>query len=142
MCLQEMRGRLVKGRELSGWESERARFFEERGVEWKELERRRDEGEVSWERVEEDDRRRQKEKRWGRIERSKYNRNYRLIKREGMPEYLERWWVESRWRRVMRFGMGNKMGERRYWEEEEKSMCRMCGDKLESWEHVWEECRE
>lgn len=34
------------------------------------------------------------------------------------------------------------MGEGRYWEKEEKKLCRLCEEKRETWEHVWEECRE
>jgi len=42
---------------------------------------------------------------------------------------------------VARFRLGNEIREGRYWEEEEKKVCRLCGDKVETWEHVWEECR-
>jgi len=41
----------------------------------------------------------------------------------------------------VRFRLGNEMKEGRYWEEEDKRMCRLCGGEIESWEHVWEECR-
>jgi len=34
------------------------------------------------------------------------------------------------------------MLERRYWEEEKKNRCRLCGGKEETWEHIWEECGE
>jgi len=33
------------------------------------------------------------------------------------------------------------MREERYWEEEKNRLCRLCGNGLETWEHVWEECR-
>lgn len=33
------------------------------------------------------------------------------------------------------------MREARYWEGEEKRVCRMCGGEEETWEHVWEGCR-
>lgn len=48
---------------------------------------------------------------------------------------------ESRWKRVAIFRLGNEMREGRYWKEEEKRRCRLCGEERESWEHVWEECR-
>jgi len=60
---------------------------------------------------------------------------------EGIPEYLEKGWGENRWRRVARFRLGNEMREGKYWEGEERRSCRICGDRLELWEHVWEECR-
>lgn len=55
---------------------------------------------------------------------------------------LERKLGESRWVRVARFRLGCEMSEGRYWEEKYKKGCRICGGKIESWEHVWEECRE
>ncbi|KYN26861.1 hypothetical protein ALC57_03762 [Trachymyrmex cornetzi] len=33
------------------------------------------------------------------------------------------------------------MRERRYWEGEEGKKCRICESGVESWEHMWEECR-
>lgn len=47
---------------------------------------------------------------------------------------------ESRWKRVARFRLGNEMREGRYWEEEE--MQAMWKGGVETWEHVWEECRD
>ena len=38
--------------------------------------------------------------------------------------------------------MGNGVREARYWEEIEKRVCRVCGNEEETWEHVWERCRE
>lgn len=32
--------------------------------------------------------------------------------------------------------MGNEMRRERYWEEERKRVCRVCGWKEETWEHV------
>lgn len=32
------------------------------------------------------------------------------------------------------------MKESRYWEEEGKRSCRICGGEEETWEHVWERC--
>lgn len=34
---------------------------------------------------------------------------------------------ESRWNRIARFRLGNGMRGNRYWEDEEKKMCRLCG---------------
>ena len=51
---------------------------------------------------------------------------------------FEKGWGESRWRRVARYMLGNEMRGGRYWEEEERRMCRRCGWEMESWEHVWE----
>jgi len=40
---------------------------------------------------------------------------------------LEKGWGENRWKRVARFRLGNETLEGRYWENEEKRMCRLCG---------------
>jgi len=37
---------------------------------------------------------------------------------------------------VARFRLRNEVGERKYWEEEEGKLCRMCGGGVESWEHI------
>jgi len=42
---------------------------------------------------------------------------------------------------VVRFRLGCEMSESNYWEEEEKKVCRLCGSKEETWEHVWGNCR-
>lgn len=55
---------------------------------------------------------------------------------------MKKGWEESRWVRVARFKLSCEMGEGRYWEEKYKKGCRICEGEIESWEHVWEECRE
>jgi len=87
------------------------------------------------------DKEEQRLERKGRIRDSRYNRWYKMIKVEGIPEYLKKGWGESRWRRVLRFKLGNEIGESNYWEEEDKRMCRLCEGETETWEHVWERCR-
>lgn len=49
---------------------------------------------------------------------------------------------ENRWRRVARFRVGCEVRRGRYWEGQEKVSCRLCGGEKETWEHVWEECRQ
>lgn len=77
-----------------------------------------------------------------KIEKSEYNRWYGEIKGEGIPEYLKKGWRENRWRRIARFRLGSEIRENRYWEKEENKLCKMCGGEVESWEYVWEGCRE
>ncbi|KZC05506.1 hypothetical protein WN55_06989 [Dufourea novaeangliae] len=86
------------------------------------------------------ERRLQEEDRWKNIENSKYNKWYKMVKGRGIPGYLMKGWGEGRWQRVARFRLGNEMRENRYWLEEEKRRCRICGWREETWEHVWEEC--
>lgn len=82
----------------------------------------------------------QREERWEGIGNSRYNKGYKEIKEEGLPEYLRKGWGESRWR-IIRFRMNNEMKGARYWEEEKKRRCRLCGMGEETWEHVLGECR-
>jgi len=82
------------------------------------------------------DKEEQRLEREGRIRDSRYNRWYKMIKEEGVPEYLKKGWGESRWRRVLRFRLGNEIGESNYWEEEDKRICRLCEEETETWEHV------
>lgn len=74
--------------------------------------------------------------------RSKYNRWYRKVKEDGIPGYLRKGWGESRWNRVARFRLENEIGKRKYWNGEGERFCRLCGEGIELWEHVWEECRD
>jgi len=42
---------------------------------------------------------------------------------------------------VARFRLGNEIRESRYWEEKKEKECRLCEGRVETWEHIWEECR-
>jgi len=52
ICLKEMKDRIGKGKELSGWEKERCDFFRERRMEWKEWKGLRIEGRTNFEELE------------------------------------------------------------------------------------------
>lgn len=139
-CLEEVRRREGREGRTSEWEKERIEFIIGRGVEigkWNEGVR---EEMPEYDIILEKDIEVQKEERRIRIEESKYNRWYKRIRGKGIPEYLRKGWAEVRWRRIARFRLGCEMGESRYWEEEEKNKCRVCGNEEETWEHVWEEC--
>ncbi|EFN86234.1 hypothetical protein EAI_01473 [Harpegnathos saltator] len=129
-----MKGRWKRKRVLGKWEQERGDLMKERGI----GEERRET--MGYKEVERKDRELLREERWRKIRESKYNKWYKFVKGEAIPEYLEKGWVEGRWRRVWRFRIGSEIRERKYWEKEEKRKCRMCGEEEETWEHVWEEC--
>lgn len=57
-----------------------------------------------------------------------------------MPDYLKNDWRENRWRRVVRFRLGNEVMGSRYWEDKEKQFAGYVGE-TETWEHVWERYR-
>lgn len=92
-----------------------------------EVERRRGEGGIWFGKVISKDRQEQRVERWQRIVKSRYNRWFKVIKKGGIPEYLKKNWRESRWRRVIRFRLGNEMKASAYWEEEERKMCSLRG---------------
>jgi len=58
----------------------------------------------------------------------------------GVPKYLRERGKEKRMSRIARFRLGSEMREGRFWEEEEKRKCRLCGWEEETWEHVVEVC--
>jgi len=63
-------------------------------------------------------------------------------KKYEIPGYLKKGWEENRWRRIVRFKLGNETKEGRYWEEEDKRFCRLCEREEETWEHILERCRD
>ncbi|EFN75876.1 hypothetical protein EAI_03061 [Harpegnathos saltator] len=140
-CWMEMRNRARRGKEVGKWEEERRRFFEDRGWKIDEIEERREKGEgLRGEEIKSRERRKQEEERWERIRESRHNEGYGKVKGKGVPGYLKMGWEEKRWRRIARFRLGCELRGGRYWEEEEKRRCRMCGRREETWKHIWEEC--
>jgi len=138
-CWKEIKKR--EGKATVGWEKERIDLLQSGRIEGERV-ILEEKGEENWfNRIIERDIERQRNERKKKITESRYNRWYKEIKGEGIPEYLKKGWGEKRWRRVARFRLGNEMREGRYWEEEENRLCRLCGAEMETWEHVWERCR-
>lgn len=54
--------------------------------------------------------------------------------------YLEMKGKKNKVRMIARFRCCNEWKGERYWEKEEKRVCRVCGWKEETWQHVREEC--
>jgi len=145
-CWEEMRERSKRGKGGSGWEGERREFFIRKGLNWEETEERIgevEEGERWYGEWEKEERERHRKIRREKISNASYNSWYKEVKGRGVPGYLKRGWGEERWSRIARFRLGNEVEERKYWEETEKKLCRLCGGgELETWEHLWERCRE
>lgn len=130
MCLGKIEEREVRGaKEMMKWEKMRRKARKDMGKNGI------GEGEMELKLKKKD-----KEERWEKIVMSKYNRWYKMVKKEGIPRYLTRRWKECKWKRVLRFRMGEGMSECRYWLNEEEKMCRVCGGELEDWEHVIDRC--
>lgn len=43
--------------------------------------------------------------------------------------------------KMTRFRLGCEGRNSRYWEEEEKRRCRLCGEEIETLEHILEKCK-
>jgi len=74
ICLREMKDRVLKRKELSGWEKERYTFFKERGWEWKDWEEQRVEGRISFEDLEKKDWELQREENWMKIREGRFSK--------------------------------------------------------------------
>ncbi|XP_066585599.1 cilia- and flagella-associated protein 251-like [Prorops nasuta] len=139
--LKEIESREGRGIKLSRWEEGRRRFMEERGrrrggERWERKEGR----EEIWKGIEREESDREKEERDNRIRISKYNRWYKVVREEEVPEYLKGGRKEGEWVKIARFRLGNEMREGQYWRKEEERKCRICEWETEGWEHVMERC--
>lgn len=124
-----MKERSKKGKGIGGWEGEKKEFFENKGLKLEEGERRREKGRDWFGVWMAGKKRRQKEEKWKRIKELKFNGWYKVVKREGISEYLEKGWGESTWSRVATFRLWSEMKEVRYWETEEWRRCSLCEGK-------------
>ncbi|KAL6433515.1 hypothetical protein ACFW04_006545 [Cataglyphis niger] len=84
-CWEELKERSRKKIDLSKWEEERCRYFEDRGMGMVEVEAKRSEGALDFGYFVKKDMEMDEKERWERIE-SRYNRLYREIKGSGIPE--------------------------------------------------------
>lgn len=91
---------------MSRWEEERRGFFEVLGYRREEIGRLRREGRDGFKEVEMKHKEIQVMKRRERIRMSRYNKWYKMIISESLPQYLIKGWGESRWQRVARFKTG------------------------------------
>lgn len=83
-----------------------------------------------------------KEKRRKCINESRYNGEYRNIRREERPGYLKGRRKKKERNRIARYRCGNEMRESRHWNKEEKRKCRICKKGIEDWNHILRECEE
>lgn len=105
--------------------------------------RRKEKGETVWPELEIIERDVQKQKLEAKIKESKCAREMKdIIMKETGRDYLgkrhsmrkEELYVKARYR------MGNENKACKYWMKEEDRKCRLCGEKEETYKHMFEEC--
>lgn len=96
-CLMESKNREMEEGKISDWERERIEHYEEREMSVKEMRKFKEKGEWREQHMVEREKVLQREERWKRIKESRYNRWYREVKRERIPEYLRTGWGKKRW---------------------------------------------
>ena len=135
-CWKEIIDKGRRDGEMTAWEKERKYFYKDKGVDLREI--GTDERiELDYDKIEGEAKKRQEEERWSKIIESKYNECYREIKTRGFGNILKRM-GENRWRRIVRFRLGNEVRSGMYWETREKKVCRVCLWEEETWEYVWD----
>lgn len=80
------------------------------------------------------------EERQKKIKESKSSKDYQRWKIEGRPKYLEMKGKKKKIMMIARFRCCNEWRGERYWETEERKICRTCGWMKETWQHLREEC--
>lgn len=129
-CWELIKRKEGKGvKSMSSWERERWNVMSEIG-----------EGKQSLEKIVEKWGKKDRENRWRKILESNYNKWYKVVKEEGMPNYLIKIRDESKRNRVLRFRVGEGMNEHKYWMEEDERLCRICKYEKEDWGHVLDRC--
>ncbi|KAH0818251.1 hypothetical protein GEV33_004540 [Tenebrio molitor] len=136
--------RIEAGKRAIRFEERKKERNRKRGMErvgGAEIERMREGGRAMTYELVQRDRDVQVQERRTRIRESSYNGKYEKIITEELPKYLGR---ESRKERVIiaRFRCGNEERENKYWNEDRIRVCRMCGEKKETIEHMLNECVE
>lgn len=64
------------------------------------------------------------------------------MKGEGVPKYLRKGWKENKQNRVSWFKLGNEMREGDIRRGKLRGRYKIVWGGMESWEHLWEKCRE
>ncbi|KAK5640948.1 hypothetical protein RI129_009495 [Pyrocoelia pectoralis] len=77
-----------------------------------------------------------------KIREGRFNEKYKVLVTEDLPRYLNGMGNIQSKRIVARFRVGNEENDNKYWLEEEKRLCRLCGEERENIEHLAENCGE
>lgn len=134
---------LSKNREtaLKGWMKRRTNYFWRNGWSVEEIERMEQAGIDSEKELKKRDKTSIETEQYNRLQEAKYNTWYKYIKTTELPRYLDRRGRKENQSLIGRWRCGNEERGNMYWLAEEKTMCRICGEKKESINHLREECR-
>lgn len=133
--------RVITRMHTSRWTEKRRRYFERCGYAPEEAEKRMEENRnIIQELVNRDDEVQIQEQRC-EIRKSRYNKKYEEITTIDLPEYLKEEGKKGKQEMIARFRCGNEESNNKYWEKEEKKMCKICERKKGTIEHIIEEYR-
>jgi len=124
-----------------GWEKTkmgraRKEMLERANVKRWELEAKDDKGEntiEAWKKGAEENEEKIREE---KLRNSTYGREYNKWREENLPKYLEEKGKMRKIKTIARFRLCNEWRASKYWMEEQKKKCRMCGREEETGEHV------
>lgn len=128
-----MRKGIREGRANSDWE--RKKFcFEMKGLELKKIEKSTEEKEIGYRKIKV--KQENAEKREGENKRLQIQVIDSTGETGGNSKIFKEGLRGEQKKMVARFKLESEMKERRYWEEEENRLCRLCGTEKETWDSV------
>ena len=88
------------------------------------------------------DREVQRQEQFNRIQEANYNPWYKFLLEGETPKYLETEGRKGSQKSKARLRCGNEELCNRYWEKEERKLCRICETEMETFEHLKTNCEE
>lgn len=128
--------------DMSKWKKMRCSYYEDLGVNLSEVTQRLKREERLSEELRNADRGIQKQEQYDRIVNSRYNKMYRTIRKEERAAYLKEDYNGRDQSMIARFRGGNEELGSRHWRPKDENKCRLCGQEVETLEHMIEECQE
>lgn len=141
MILKECRREMESEEwENTRWGREMKNMQREGGLNGWEREAAEDKGEDTIGRWRKTYKEKKDQERWKKIKDSRSAKDYQRWMIENRPKYLEMKGKKNKVKTIARFRCCNEWRGERYWEREEMKICRVCGYKEETWNHIKEEC--
>ena len=136
-CFKDMDKGKIRGK----WNEGRQKYFNRNG--WAEGEALKEENKHRIvKEMKSRDRENQKQEQYNKIQESKYNPWYKFLMEGEMAQYLEKEGRKGSQKIKARMRCGNEERANRYWEKEERTVCRICEREKETFEHLTRNCVE